>query len=61
MQSMCEQTVLRFFISLKETFSNAITFRVINKYGKGALIRIATVFQLVYHVALRIVLSIRAF
>ena len=31
---MSEKTVFRFYISLKETFSNYITFTVINKYGK---------------------------
>ena len=28
---ICEETVLGFCVSLKETFSNAITFTVINK------------------------------
>ena len=42
---MRQQTVLRFGISLKETFSNAINLTVINKYGKGAVIQIATVFK----------------
>ena len=47
---MCYRTVLSFSISLKETFSNAITFRVINEYGKGAFVQIATVFQRICHV-----------
>ena len=43
-QSMREQTGWRFFISLKYAFSNTITFTVINKYGQGAVVQIATVF-----------------
>ena len=39
---MCLKTVLLFCILLKETFSNSITFRVINKYGKRAVAKIAT-------------------
>ena len=51
---MSLQTVLRFFISLKGTFSNAITFTVINKYGKGAVVQIAMLFQpICYVVSLR--------
>ena len=42
---MCQQTVLGFWVSLKETFSSATTFTVINKYSKGAAIQIATVFR----------------
>ena len=42
--SMCEQTLLGFCVSLKETFSNVTTFTVINNYCKGAAIQIATVF-----------------
>ena len=42
---MCEQTPLAFCVSLRETFSNATTFTVINKYCKGAAIQIATVFR----------------
>ena len=49
-QSMRSKTVLRFGISLKETFSNAITFTVINKYGKGPAVHIATVFQNICYV-----------
>ena len=44
-QSMSYQTVFRFCISLKETFPNAITFTVINKYDKGAVVQIGTVFR----------------
>ena len=41
---MCQQKALGFCISLKETFSDATTFTVINKYSKGAVIQLATVF-----------------
>ena len=33
---MCSQTVRRFCILLRETFSNSIAFTLINKYAKGA-------------------------
>ena len=39
-QGMCEQTVLRFCILIRETFSNSIAFGVINKHGKGASVQI---------------------
>ena len=42
--SMSEETLLGFCVSLKETFSNATTFTVLNKYYKGSAIQIATVF-----------------
>ena len=47
---MRQQTVLRFCIRLTETFSNAITFMVINKYDKGTVVQIATVFQPICYV-----------
>ena len=37
---MCWQIILRFCISLTETFSNSITFSVINKYSKRSVIEI---------------------
>ena len=40
---MCKQKALGFCVSLKETFSDATTFTVINKYCKGAAVQIATV------------------
>ena len=40
---MCKQKALGFCVSLKETFSDATTFTVINKYSKGAALQIATV------------------
>ena len=42
---MCYQTALELCISLKETSPNAATFGVINKYFKGAVIQIATMFR----------------
>ena len=42
---------LRICISLKETFYNSITFTVINRYGKGVVVEISTVFGPVYDVA----------
>ena len=44
-------TVLRFCISLWETFSNSTAFTVINEYGKGVAVQIWTVFGPIYHVA----------
>ena len=51
------KTVLRFCISLKETFSNSVTLTVINKNGEGATVHIPTVLRPVYHVALQRILS----
>ena len=48
-QSMCQQTVLRFCIELRYTFSDWIMLRVINKYDKGTVVQIATVFVPVDH------------
>ena len=53
--SMFEKTPLGFCVSLKETFSNATTFTVINKYRKGAAIQIVTVFR---YICLVIFLSV---
>ena len=50
---MRSQTALRFCVSQKETFSNAITFKVITKYGEGAVVQIATVFQSICDVVCR--------
>ena len=41
---------LRFCVSLKETFSKGTTFTVINKFGKGAVIQIETLFRPISHV-----------
>ena len=50
-QSVCQQTVVKFCISVRETFSNSISCRVINKHDKGAVLQIATVLGTIYHVA----------
>ena len=52
---MRSETVRRFCILITETFSNSITFAVTNKYGKGAVAQISTVFVSVYNVAFQIV------
>ena len=41
---------LGFCISLKQTFFNVITTTLINKYDKGAVVQIATVFRPICHV-----------
>ena len=45
----------------KSDFCNSITFKVIIQYDKGALIKIESVFQPVYHVDCREVLSNESF
>ena len=40
-------------IFLRGTLSNSIAFSVINKYSKGAVVAISTLFELVYDVACR--------
>ena len=45
---MCQKTVLRFILSLRETFSNLITFTVINEYGKSGVIQISALFDPIY-------------
>ena len=53
--SMCEQTLLAFCASLKETFSNATTYTVTNKFGQRGAIQIAKVFRYICHfVCLRV-------
>ena len=48
---------LKNFHVSKGDFCNSITFTVITQYDKGALIKIESVFQPVYHVPCREVLS----
>ena len=36
---------------LRETFSISIALTLINKYAKGAVVQISTVFDIVYHAA----------
>ena len=51
--SVCWETVLRFSMSLTETFCKSIAFTVINKYGKATAMQTSTMFGHVYHVAFR--------
>ena len=37
-------------MSLRETFSNDVSFILINKYVKGAAVQIQTVFETILHV-----------
>ena len=48
---MSSQTVHRFCILLRETYSNSINFTVMNEYVKGDVVQISTVFGLVYDLA----------
>ena len=50
---MCSQTVERFFILLRETFSYSIPFTLIDKYVEGALVEILAVFGPVYYAVFR--------
>ena len=52
---------LKTFHVTKSYFSDLITFGVINQYGKGAGVKIESVFRPVYHVACRGVLSNESF
>ena len=45
------KTLISLCFWLKPTFSDSITFTMITKYGNGAVVQIATVFERVYHVA----------
>ena len=49
--SVCYETVLRFSVSLNETFCKTTDFAMINKYGKRAVLQISTKFGRIYHVA----------
>ena len=60
MQIRKRKGVKNFHVS-KSDFSNSITFTVINRAAKNALIKIESVFWTVYHVACREVLSNRSF
>ena len=48
---------LKNFHVSKRNFCNSITFTVITQAGKSALIKIESVFQTVYHVACREIIS----
>ena len=54
--SVCQQTVLRFCIFVRESFGMTITLAVINKYGKGAVLDISRMFGRFYPVAFRRIL-----
>ena len=48
-----EICLIIFYISLSEDFSNSVFFTMINKYDKGVVVQISTVFGTIYHVAYR--------
>ena len=48
-----EICLIIFYISLSEAFSNSIFLIMINKYDKGVVVQISTVFGTIYHVAYR--------
>ena len=50
---MGQQAVPRFGNSIRETFSNSVTFAMINKGGNGADMQISTVLWPIYHGKLR--------
>ena len=54
--SVCQETVLRFYISLTEAFCNTIVVTVIKKFGKQAALQFSTKFERIYHVAFRRIL-----
>ena len=47
----------RFYMSIRQTFCNAIDLAVITDYNNGAVMQISTVFGYVYYLACRRVLS----
>ena len=47
---MRELTVLRLFVSQRETFSKPMYYVGINKYDEGAVAQISAAFAIVYHV-----------
>ena len=47
----------KFCMSLRMTFSNSISYPLIDNYGKGVAVKIGTVFERVYHVACRRVMG----
>ena len=50
------KTILRFCLSLRETFSNLIALTVISKSGKSGAIQISALFDTIYHVTCQSVL-----
>ena len=51
--SVCWEIVLRFSMSLTETFCKSIAFTVIHKYGKASTMQISRMFRHLPHVAFR--------
>ena len=49
-QSMCEQTPLRFHVTLGETFSKSTSLRMMKKHDKSTLMEISQVFVTLSHV-----------
>ena len=49
-QSMWQQTALRICIELTQTFTNWSMWTLMNKYGKGSVVQISTVFGPFSHV-----------
>ena len=47
-QPICQRTVLRLCVSLTQTFSDWFVLTVINKYSKGDVLELSTVFWPVY-------------
>ena len=60
-QSMRQETVSRLCVSVREIFSDPITFRDINKYAKRAAVQISTVLVQPDHAGCESVLSNRIF
>ena len=57
-QPMCQQAVPRYFLSIKETFSNTIFLEAIDEYDQEAVTKISKVFGNIYHfTALRVLLN----
>ena len=60
-QPMCQQAVPRYFLTIKETFSNAIFLEAIDEYDQGAATKISKVLGNVYHFTALRVLSNKPF
>ena len=49
-RSICQETPLRFHLTLGETFSKSTSLRMMKKHDKTALIKISQVFETFVHV-----------
>ena len=58
---MCEPTVLRILVSLRETFYKTIYSTEINKYDEDAVAEVSAAFAIAYHVTSQKFLSDGAF